>query len=438
MKTVSLTAGIIALTFAYSAHAAPLSAEQRLGRRLFKDTDLSKNRNQSCESCHGLSRVRIGPGDRLPSPGFVDPDNVQNNTPTSNGSNPALFGGLNAPTAGYAAFSPRFFWNAEEGLFMGGQFWNGRAATLAEQAKGPFLNPVEMGMPSKWSVVSRLKEDQAYVNRFRRIYDIDLDAIPSNCNAPASATPPPGVFAAYDAMANAIAEFEKSKVFNRFNSKFDFVLAGVTTYTPQEALGEQLFNGAAQCNLCHPATPGLSPDGTMLPPVFTDFSYDNLGAGRNTLIPGNPAPDVGLAGNPVVQAYGPGTVAGEMGKHKVSSLRNLSITGPYLHNGLFTSLDQVVRFYNRRDLALAGTNGMYTCTDNTDPNFGTTCFPAPEVPDNVNTDELGDLGLSDAEEDALIAFLLTLTDGYDVWGMDPNVPPGTPSPFANTALPPSP
>lgn len=437
MMKRSVLIGILAAGFSYSADARPLTAEQRLGRALYKDEDLSFNRNQSCASCHALNRVRVA-GQRLPSAGFVDPHNVKRGSPVSDGSFTNRFGGLNAPTAGYAAFSPHFFWNAEEGLFMGGQFWNGRAATLAEQAKGPFLNPVEMAMPSKWSVVTRLRADPAYRQQFRDVYGINLWMIPPFPNAPAHVSPPPGVLAAYDAMADAIAAFEKSKVFNRFDSKFDFVLAGRTTFTPQEARGEALFNGKAQCNLCHPSDAQIAPDGSMLPPLFTDFSYDNLGAGRNVNIPGNPAPDLGLGGNPVVQAYGPAVVAGELGKHKVSSLRNLALTAPYAHNGIFPTIESIVRFYNRRDLAFAGTHGMYTCADNNDPNFGSTCFPAPEIADNVNTDELGDLGLTDAEEADLVAFLLTLTDGYDQWGMDPNVPPGTASPFANMPLPPSP
>lgn len=438
MNKVGFIAGALTLMVASAASAVPLTAEQRLGKQLYRDQDLSLNRNQACETCHDLNRVRLGPGDRLPSPGFVDPDNVQNGTPVSDGSVAGRFGGLNAPSAGYAAFSPHFFWNSAEGLFMGGQFWNGRAASLADQAKGPFLNPVEMAMPSKWSVVTRIKEKAAYVQAFRRIYDLDLDAIPAHPNAPASATPPPGVLAAYDAMAKAIGEFEKSSVFNRFDSKFDFVLAGRTTFTPQEQRGLALFNGAAQCNLCHPADSGIAPDGSVLPPLFTDFSYDNLGVGRNVNIPGNPAPDPGLAGNPIVAAFGPGTVAAELGKHKVMSLRNLALTAPYGHNGIFKTLEQIVRFYNRRDLAFEGRRGMYICADNNDPHFGSRCFPAPEIADNVNGEELGDLGLTNAEEQDLIAFLLTLTDGYPEYGMDPAVPPGTESPFANTPLPPAP
>jgi len=126
-----------------SAQAQP-TAEQQLGEALYFDTNLSLNRNQSCASCHD------------PASGFVDPVNVDTLSPVSAGSVDGEFGGLNAPSAAYAAFSPFFHWNGVDGLFVGGQFWNGRANTLAEQAAGPFLNPKEMAMPDEWSVVDRL------------------------------------------------------------------------------------------------------------------------------------------------------------------------------------------------------------------------------------------------------------------------------------------
>ena len=99
---------------------------EELGGALYFDQNLSLNRNQACSSCHD------------PDFGFVDPDNVVNGTPVSDGSLTTETGGLNSPSAAYAAFSPFFFWDGVEGLYIGGQFWNGRANTLAEQAAGPF------------------------------------------------------------------------------------------------------------------------------------------------------------------------------------------------------------------------------------------------------------------------------------------------------------
>ena len=145
---------------------------------LYMDTNLSLQRNQSCNSCHDIQPVTpAGKSEPLPAAGFVDPDNVRDGSAVSKGSIAGASGTLNAPSAAYARFSPHFHWDGEEGLYVGGQFWNGRAATLAEQAMGPPLNPLEMAMPSQWAVVSRLKENPVYVQQFRELYDIDLDAI---------------------------------------------------------------------------------------------------------------------------------------------------------------------------------------------------------------------------------------------------------------------
>ena len=412
--------------------AEPTPDEIALGRQLYMDTNLSLQRNQSCNSCHAIAPATpAGGAEALPSPGFVDPENIRAGNAVSRGSLPGTSGALNAPSVGYARFSPHFQWDGEEGLYLGGQFWNGRAATLAEQAKGPPLNPVEMAMPSPWAVVSRLKENPHYVERFRSLYQVDLEAIPAREAAPADVLPPPGVAEAYDAMGQAIAAFEKSRFFNRFTSKFDFVMAGLTEFSAEEQAGFELFQGdKSQCSACHVADPMSAPDGGQLPSVFTDFTYDNLGVPRNVTIPGNPEPDPGLGGRPDIAAADPN--GEQLGKFKVMGLRNIALTAPYMHNGVLTTLEQLVHFYNTRDTK------PRACTDNTDPGFGKDCWPAPEIAQNVNREELGDLGLNATEERALVAFMLTLTDGYPDWGADPKVPPGTPSPFAAVALPPAP
>ncbi|MCG6938326.1 MAG: hypothetical protein LJE83_09175 [Gammaproteobacteria bacterium] len=183
----------------------------------------------------------------------------------------------------------------------------------------------------------------------------------------------------------------------------------MTEYTDAEKGGRDLFVGKAQCNLCHVLDPVVGPDGNTYPPVFTDSTYDNLGVPRNTSIPGNPSPDIGLAGNQTVidSVYG---TAGEAGKHKVMSLRNIAITPPYAHNSFFATLEEIVHFYNTRDVASEG-------------------WATAEVADNVNGSELGDLGLTAEEEADLVAFMKTFTDDYPEWGNDPNVPAGTPSPW---------
>ncbi|HYC00625.1 MAG TPA: cytochrome c peroxidase [Candidatus Limnocylindrales bacterium] len=427
-RSRSATLVLLLLLPAAAAAGVRLDEEQRLGRLLYKDRDLSVGRNQACASCHRLGKVRNEDGMRLPAPGFVDGANVRTGSAVSRGSVAGRFGTLNSPSAGYAAFSPAFHWNEDQQTYVGGQFWNGRASTLAEQAAAPFLNPAEMAMPSKWAVVTRLAQNNGYVERFEAVYGIDLSTIPQQELAPAEATAPGGVDDAYDRMTRAIAAFEKSRRFARFTSKFDFYLAGMTELTAQEAEGLEVFElgSKGNCSACHPSTPGTASDGSLFPPLFTDFRYDNLGLPRNVNIPGDPAPDAGLGGRADIAEVDPEGL--ERGKHKVMSLRNIAITPPYGHNGVFATLEQIVHFYNTRDT-------LGTVADNNRPGFGKTGWPPPEISQNVNVTELGSLGLTPAEEDALVAFLETLTDGYPEWGNDPLVPPGTRSPFRNTPLP---
>ncbi len=130
---------------------------------------------------------------------------------------------------------------------------------------------------------------------------------------------------------------------------------------------------------------------------------------QNVNIPGQPI-DPGLGGRADIAAKDP--LGLQIGKHKVMTLRNIELTPPYAHNGVFATLDQIVHFYNTRD-------ALGVCIDNTDPGFGETCWPAPEVPQNVNVDELGDLNLTAAQEADIVAFLKTLTDG---WGPANDMP----------------
>lgn len=337
---------------------APSKYQEELGKLLYFDRYLSLNHNQSCASCHDISA------------GFADPLNLRlpGQFPTSAGSITTLFGGRNAPPAAYAMFSPPFGFDPAQGLYVGGQFWDGRASTLKDQAKGPFLNPVEMNMGDMGNVIAALKDPANrnaphYQALFAKAYKLDLSSID-----PADL---PRVEVAYDRLAQAIGEFEKSSLFAQFSSKFDAVMARAEHFTPSEASGWALFNGKAQCNLCHPA------------PLFTDFTYDNLGIPKSI----HPL----LAANPVDPGLG-AFYPTENGKFKVSTLRNIDITPPYGHNGYFATLEDIVHFYNTA---------------------GDGSWPAPEVAENVNRDELGNLGLTPEEEIDLVAFLRTLTDRFD-------------------------
>lgn len=373
-------------------------SEQLLGGALYFDTNLSANRNQACASCH------------LPATGFDDPDS---NLPVSQGSFLTEFGGRNAPSAAYAAFAPKFSLNGD-GLYEGGQFWDGRADNLAKQAEGPPTNPVEMALDDHADVVGRLAENPAYVLAFKAIYGIN---IMKRSN----------VEIAYTKMAKAIGEFERTRQFNKFNSKFDnfaFEQGGDVSqfgvdgngddytgpptgfrsryFSLQEAKGLALFNAAdkGNCAACHLSGPTTATDGQVTPPLFTDFTYDNLGIPVNPEIArlkGEVMPrDLGLGGR--LDALP------EYGKFKVMSLRNIAKTAPYGHNGYFKTLKEIVHFYNTRDVPGAG-------------------WPAAEVPETMNMSELGDLGLTSAEEDAIVAFMKTLTDGIG------------PSPYGDVPVP---
>lgn len=331
---------------------------ESVGKSLYFDASLSEPQGQSCASCH------------LPGAGFADPDQE---LPTSRGIFVDRFGGRNTPTAAYAAFSPNFHYDATEAMYIGGQFLDGRASTLEEQAKGPFLNAVEMANDGKASVVAKVRKT-AYAGQFEQLYGKNIWN---------------DVDKAYDHIAEAIAAFERTATFSPFNAKFDQYLAGKATLSDAELRGLALFNGKANCAACHPST---TDSGTGA--LFTDFSYDNLGVPAN---PDNPFYRIDSAFNPAGMAFkdlGLGAIVGETaqnGKFKVPTLRNIAKTAPYMHNGVFKTLEQVVHFYNTRD---------------TDPSW-----PAPEVSENVNTDELGNLGLTPAEEADLVAFMKTLNDG---------------------------
>ena len=326
-------------------HDSPLVA---LGRALYFDPGLSRPAGRACASCHD------------PKSGFADPDH---GGPTSAGAVEGRFGTRNAPTAAYARFSPPFHYDAKAKTYVGGQFWDGRANTLEEQAQGPLLNPVEMNQPDAAAVVSTVAT-RPYAPLFQKVF------------GEAALRDPELGFAD---VARAIASFERTRAFSPFSSKYDAYLAGRASLTAAEARGLSIFEDPKKgnCAACHPSRPG--PNG---PPLFTDFSYDNLGLPSNPDAHGD-GPDLGLGGR-----LGR---ASEDGKFKVPTLRNIALTAPYGHNGSFASLGELIHFYSTRDVA---------------------DWPPPEVPQTVNHQELGNLHLTAQEEADLVAFLDTLTDGY--------------------------
>ncbi|MCP4431690.1 MAG: cytochrome-c peroxidase [Gammaproteobacteria bacterium] len=331
-----------------------LSQLATLGRRLYFDENLSNPVGQSCASCH------------LPDSGFADPDA---HFPVSEGAISGRFGARNTPTASYAAFIPefRFVVDRNGGHYEGGQFLDGRASSLELQAEGPFLNGLEMNMVDKSAVIQQV-QNSSYADEFTDLFGENAFA---------------DVDQAYQQITEAIAEFERSQVFAPFNSRFDAVQAGTEVFTTSEQNGRNLFNGRANCDRCHDAGPDQ---------VFSDFEYHNIGVPAN---PDNPFLALSVDLNPDGNSFvdnGLGGVVNEVaqnGKFRTPTLRNVALTSPYMHNGVFDSLEAVVEFYNRRDV-----DGVI-----------------PEVAQNVdNARNIGNLNLNPSQIQDLVAFLHSLSD----------------------------
>jgi len=393
------------LTLSGASSAVTLTAQQQLGKYLFFDQTLSINGNQACSACHG------------PDAGWTGSDQTINrHGGIYEGSIPGRFGNRKPPSAAYAAFSPIFRSSRKAGgirEFIGGNFWDGRATgeklgnPAADQAQGPFLNPLEQALSDPSEVVSRVCAGN-YANLFFQVCGQDACGL-ANTNA------------AFNCLALAIAAYEASREVSPFTSKFDAYVAGKATLTKQEKRGLSLFHGnlfsdKAKCAGCHVDT-GKSP-------LFTDFTYDNLGVPRNPENPfynqpafnplGSAWIDQGLGG--VLQTrkdYYEKYAQKTLGKFKVSTLRNVDkrprpdFVKAYSHNGFFKSLKSIVHFYNTRDVLPVCPEG-YTEAQA----LANNCWPPPEVSLNLNIREMGNLGLTPEEEDAIVAFLKTLSDGY--------------------------
>jgi len=386
--------------------AEDLNPKQQLGKHLFFDK-ISSPDSMSCAECHG------------PSVGFTGPlPGINLRGAVYMGAVPRRFGNRKPPSAAYATLSPVFHYDEEEGLFIGGNFWDGRATgeklgnPAADQALGPFLNPVEQNNPSKQAVCEQVAA-ASYAGLFEAVFGEPIDCTTSE-----------EVEKNYDRLGLAIAAYEGSSEVNQFSSKYDYYLEGLVELTEQEQSGLELFNGKGMCAECHPSE---QVNGEK--PLFTDFTYDNLGVPKNPENPfykmdkvflddGTPINplgadwiDPGLGGfletRPEWHAY----TLTNYGKHKVPSLRNVdkrpgvNFPKAYTHNGVFKSLKEVVHFYNTRDV-------LDACEDLAKPMLGENCWPSPEVPENVNEEELGNLGLTEEEEWAIVEFMKTLSDGY--------------------------
>ncbi len=341
---------------------------EQLGEMLFFDVSLSKDKTQSCSTCHD------------PEHGFIDSRDNGVGSMVSLGDDLKSRGARNAPTAAYAMLSPHFHFDAKKQEYIGGQFLDGRENTLAGQAGGPPLNPIEMAMSDKKMVIDRVKENATYVTILQEHFgekvleDIDQ---------------------AYTAMTLSIETFEKSKTFAPFDSKYDRYLKGEYELSVLEDLGRTLFfsNDNLTCAKCH-VLKGEDKAGE----TFSNYEYHNIGVPSNPVLikKGIIAADFidhGLLDNPNI------TDKRHDGKFKVPTLRNVAVTGPYMHNGVFTSLRAVMEFYDK-----------YNNKKRVDNPDTARPWAKAEVKETVNLNLLKAKRLTDRKVDALIAFMELLTD----------------------------
>jgi cytochrome c peroxidase len=430
-------------TTATPAPAAP-SLAAVAGKALFFDTSLSASARQACGTCHVSTRAFT-----------ADPATDQGLPVPIGGANMDQTGFRNAPSLMYASFTPPFSITAGP---VGGFFRDGRASSLATQAQQPFLTSFEMANADAGAVVAKLQKSSATLQAFLAAYGEAALSDPQT---------------ALNDIGLAIAAYEtEDDEFHPFSSKYDYWLQGQAQLTTQEQNGFALFNnpGKGNCTACHPS----QAQGFSSHALFTDFSFDNIGVPRNWAIPANTvgsvspidgAPfstvllpvdvpddaeytyyDLGLCG-PFEPATGDVNARSNLsattslcGVFKVPTLRNIAITSPYFHNGVFSTLHQVVEWYVTRDInnntgnnpnpVAAGPGGnpyvavgtFYTAADGKPDLYEYNDLPVvydanvniSEVPYTPPTFGGGQAPtLTAAEIDDVVAFLCTLTDGYD-------------------------
>lgn len=452
------------------------AAVSLLGELMNYDEAISVNRNQACAFCH------------MPYVAFGGP------IPSVNLTMSAYPGSVHYRAVGrtpmrytYAPYFPVLHYNEAQQDFYGGNFWDGRATGYqlqnpnAEQASEPVVSEAEMGFPDIACVAYRLSQAE-YRPLFEAIwgegsFDIDWPAETETiCATPGGAAvfggnvSPIPLSPKDRMMANnvlnhwgqSLSFYQSTSDVSAFSSKFDAYLAGDYTLSADEQAGYDLFRGKGNCNSCHlVGVSTLLKDGQTdtgdagdVAPLFTDFTYVNLGLPLNPRMPNfyetGPDPS-GYNRNPDGFGFRDLGIGGFLrslsgvnpnadwtqhapdfdGAMQTVSARNVAMTPPqcptteagrvdengdpvpyfqkaFFHNGYIKSLKQLVHFYNTRDrYAYDVTSG--NCPDGTTERVD--CWPRPEVPNNVD-DTIGDLGLTDAEEDQIVAFLETLTDGY--------------------------
>lgn len=333
-----------------------------LGQQLFFDTSLSVNRTQSCASCHDPARA------------FTDTRLNQVNAAASLGADGVSLGDRQAPALTYAGSTPEFH-EVEQGLFAGGFFWDGRATSLEHQAISPLYSEIEMALTDEAALKSRLIENEFYKQAFTALFSDNIFERPDAVN---------------QAFSTAIAAFQRSEVFSPFDSRYDRYLRGEYQPTVQERIGMGLFfsKDFANCSHCHQL--GALPN--SVGETFSNYQYENIGLPVNAQL---------RSANGKGADFVDGGFKGE-GRFKVPGLRNVAVTAPYMHNGVFDELKTVLLFYNKFNT----TGGTSQINPETGEDWG-----QPEVDGHRDMEKLNaGIPLSPRQMDALEAFMRMLTD----------------------------
>jgi cytochrome c peroxidase len=341
-----------------SEYIPAVNNKTAIGKLIFFDKNLSNPIGQSCASCHA------------PETGFSDPLHRD----ISEGAVSGAFTNINSPNLAYNVFSPERTYNTVDKTYIGGLFLNGRSSNLKEQLIHPFIGGLEMNNGNISNVVSKIRK-ATYFSEIEKEY---------------GAAKTDGELMSF--IADALVAFETSKEVNSFTSKFDYFNKQLIKFTDDEKKGLAVFQGKGKCAQCHV----LEPDERTGKILFTDFTYDNIGVPKNEK---NPFYNQSAAVNPAGANFidlGIGAIVSQPehnGKFRVPTLRNIAVSAPYFHNGSFKTLKDVIHFYNVRDIKPSE-------------------FGVPEVLQNLNKTELGNLKMTDEEERLIEVFLGTLTDHY--------------------------
>ena len=389
-----LPAVVVGMSLSTAAHAtAPPNGTDpsaavlsQLGRLMFFDTSLSASGKMACSTCHDPRYAYGPPPGKALSHGGKDMQQPATRA---------------VPTLRYLHGAPPFkeqyhFLDGDVGP-VGGFTWDGRAQNLREQAQIPLLAANEMANAGPAEVAAKLAKTP-YAAQFRAAFGEHIFDDPRRSFAAA--------LRALEAFQQEPAEFYP------YSSRYDAYLRGDIELTEQEERGVSLFKDAAKgnCASCH-----LGVTRAGKPPPFTDFDYVNVGVPRNPRIPANADPhyyDLGLCGPARTDFSDKHEYCGFF---RSPTVRNSALRDAFFHNGVFTSLRQVIEFYNERDLFpekyySRNADGSVHLFDDMPPGY----------PDNIDHDPPLDRkpgaerALTDADIDDLIAFLKTLTDGYVV------------------------